>query len=140
MVMRRKTRQQKRPKDPAKLRDPFDAVVHRAPRAEARVDGNTGAQLRMELTPKPGVQERLARWLGFRRAVRVNLDEHGTAFWDLVDGERNLRDIERSLRDQLELEEDESKRATILFARALMLRGMLYVELDMPAKTLETES
>ena len=109
--------------------DPFLAVAHLAPQAEARKDADGHLQIRRELPNRPGLSEFLARALGFRRALRINLDERGTFFWNQVNGKRSLGEIERRVRRHYELEVQESRAAIILYTKALLLRHLIHLEL-----------
>ncbi len=109
--------------------DPLLAVAHLDPEARVRKDANGHLQIRRELPDSPGLSEFLARKLGFRRALRINLDERGTFFWNQVDGKRSLGEIETQVRTHYELEAQESKEAIILYTKALLLRHLVRLEL-----------
>ena len=109
--------------------DPFLAVAHLDPKAEAREDSNGHLQIRCKLPDRPGLGEFLARTLGFRRALRINLDERGTFFWNQVDGKRNLGEIEARVRRRYDLERQESRAATIVYTKGLLLRHLIHLEL-----------
>ena len=110
-------------------RDPFDAVPVRSENAETREDSQACGQIRMRQRPGPGLMSRLAHRFGFYRDVRVNLDAHGTYYWSLVDGRRDLREIEQSMRAKFNLDADESRKATLLFTKTLMMRHVLHLHL-----------
>ncbi len=109
--------------------DPFLAVAHHDPQAETRQDSRGHLQIRRELPERPGLSEFLARALGFRRAVRVNLDERGTFFWRQLDGKRSLGEIETLLRRHYELTAQDSRAATMVYSKALLLRHLIHLEL-----------
>ncbi len=111
-------------------RDPFAAVPLLADGVETRTDPNGRLQLRKEIKPKPGLSEFLARKLGFRSDIRVNLDENGSLFYKAIDGRRSLKDIERSLRKTWKLSEEESKNSVALFTKMLMVRHLIYLQID----------
>ena len=110
------------------MRDPFDAVPVRSDNAETREDRQSCGQIRMRQRPGPGLMSRLAHRFGFHRDVRVNLDTHGTYYWSLVDGRRDLREIEQSMRAKFNLDADESRKATLLFTKTLMMRHVLHLD------------
>jgi hypothetical protein len=110
-------------------RDPFDAVPVRSDNAETRKDSQGCGQIRMRKRPGPGLMSRLAHRLGFYRDVRVNLDAHGSYYWSLIDGRRDLREIEQSIRAKFNLGTDESRKATLLFTKTLMIRHVLHLDL-----------
>ena len=110
-------------------RDPFDAVPVRNKLAEARMDSKSRYQIRMRITPTRGTVARIAHRLGFHRDVRVNLDTHGSYYWSLVNGRRDLREIEQSIRAKFNLDADESRKTTLLFTKMLMMRHVLHLDL-----------
>ncbi len=110
-------------------RDPFDAVPVRNELAEWREDSRSCYQLKMRLPPKPGVGGRLSEKLGLHRDVRVDLDSRGSFFWSQIDGRQNLRAIEKKIRDQFSLKPQESREATLLFTKTLMLRHLIQLDL-----------
>ncbi len=110
-------------------RDPFEAVPVRDPRAEHREDGRKCYQIRMRLEPGEGVGQGLAFRLGLHKDVRVDLDVHGSYFWSVVDGERNLYAIEKMIRKKFSLKAEDSRKATLLFTRTLMLRHLIQLNL-----------
>ena len=111
-------------------RDPFEAVPVRNNLAECRTGSAGHAQLRMRVPPKPGLQGFLARHLGFHRDVRVDLDEHGSFFWSQVDGQQDLRSIERKVRKKYALAPEDSEKATIMFTKMLMLRHLIQLNIE----------
>jgi len=110
-------------------RDPFDAVPVRSDNAETREDRNACGQIRMRQCTGPGLMSRLAHRFGFYRDVRVNLDAHGSFYWSLVDGRRDLREIEQRIRAKFNLNADESRKATLMFTKMLMMRHVLHLNL-----------
>ena len=87
-------------------------------------------QLRMRLEPKPGLGGRIAGRLGLHRDVRVDLDPCGTFFWSQIDGQQDLRTIEQKLREQFDLDPEESEKATIVFTKMLMLRHLVQLRIE----------
>jgi hypothetical protein len=121
-------RKEKAPMRPPAI-DPLLAVVHPDPMAELRTDADGNLQIRRELPERPGVSEFMARALGLRRAVRVNLDERGTYFWHQVDGQRNLGEIERRICRHYGVDERDSETAVMMYTKALLLRHLIHLEL-----------
>ncbi len=109
--------------------DPFLAVAHLDSKAQVRHDSSGHLQIRRPLPERPGPSEFLARALGLRRAVRVNLDERGTFFWRQVDGKRSLGEIETLVRGRYELTAQDSRAATMVYTKALLLRHLIHLEL-----------
>lgn len=113
---------------PAARRDPLLAVPHVAPGVEAKRDAAGRFQVRRELPDLPGWREWLARRFGLRRAVRIDLDEQGSRFWDLMDGRRSLAEMVESLKREQGADDAESRKAVVLFTKALMLRHLIALE------------
>lgn len=49
--------------------------------------------------------------------IRVRLEEHGTAVWNLIDGQRTVREIIDMLADRFEREENYQSRISIYIAQ-----------------------
>ncbi len=60
--------------------------------------------------------------------MRVNLDERGSAFWGLIDGETELNEIERQLRQKFSLSREDSELAAVQFTKRLMKRYLIYLK------------
>ncbi len=67
---------------------------------------------------------------GYRRNVRLNLDEMGSFFWQQIDGERDLGSIGSKLRKQFRLNRKECELAIIGYTKSLMLRGLVQLRVD----------
>jgi hypothetical protein len=109
--------------------DPFSAIPIAVDDVQSYDRDNQRVQLWRPIPPKSMLGRFLARRLGFKRFVRVNLDERGTSYWRLVDGQHSLHDIERHLRTTYAFDQAESKEATVEFTKILMLRGLIGLRL-----------
>ena len=49
--------------------------------------------------------------------IRVRLDEHGTAVWDLIDGKRTVKEITATLSDHFNHEENYEYRIAVFFSQ-----------------------
>jgi len=110
--------------------DPLLAVPEVAPYVRLRLDGAGCGQIKRQPAPGRGVRGWLARRFGMFRRYRIDLDERGTFFWQQIDGQRNLRMIARLMRNRFGLGEQEAADAVVLFTKALMRRGMIYLDLS----------
>lgn len=54
---------------------------------------------------------------GMSPYIRVRLEEHGTAVWNLIDGKRTVREIIELLSDHFGAEEDYESRITIFITQ-----------------------
>ncbi len=120
--------------------DPMEAIPHITPGAEARADQKGILQVRMELPPKPGIGEFLARHLGMRRSFRLQLDERGSFFWNQIDGKINLKEIEKRLRKQYKIKHEEALKATVIFTKMLMARYVIQLEIPGIEKPAQNEN
>ena len=97
------------------------------PGIEAKVDRSEQMQLRRELPPRPGLRGWLARRMGHTFDRRVNLDQTGTLFWNLIDGERDLGLIAELMADQTDAELVACRIGVVQYTRLLMDRRFLYL-------------
>ncbi|NLF29559.1 MAG: PqqD family protein [Planctomycetes bacterium] len=117
------------------LDNPLDVVPQAEPDVEARPDSRDCLHLRRRFEPTGRLYRHVARLLRHRHEVRIALDERGTLFWRLMDGRRTLRMIAAAMAAALDgADEDEARRAVILFARLLMARHLVYLKVPMPAE------
>ncbi len=111
--------------------DPLNAVPRVPDGVEHRADDDGCLQLRYVPPPETRVQKFFANTLKLpRTAVRLNLDQRGSFFWQLIDGERDLHTIAKRLRRKFNLTAEKAEEATILFIKDLMLRGLVYLEVN----------
>ena len=109
--------------------NPLDAIPVIAHGVETRTDSNGCLQLRKPAPEGSGLVSRLAVRMGFRRALRANLDTQGTLYWTLVDGTRTLAEIEQAIRSQTGQDEKETRRAVVMFTKTLMMRHLICLKL-----------
>ena len=109
--------------------DPLDAVPQISAGVEAKTAANRHIQLRQIRPARSRLERFCSNTLKLQRAVRINLDERGSFFWELIDSRRNLHEIARRLAREYELSADQARTATIIFTRELMRRGVLQLEL-----------
>ena len=117
-----------------RVSDPLAAVPHVAPGVVAKRDRTGGLQIRRELPDRPGWRDWLARRAGLRRAARVDLDERGSRFWNLIDGRRSLAEIAARIEQDLAIGRRESRDSAVAFTKALMLRHLIALELPQGAE------
>lgn len=112
------------------MNHPFTAIPHAAPGVETRREDRGGVQLRQAMPEARGLKGWMARTLGMARFRRLDLDERGAVFWELIDGSRDLAEIENALRKRFGFDEAESRDAVILFTKMLMRRGWIALDLQ----------
>jgi hypothetical protein len=104
----------------------------RIPFVRARADKQGRLQLKHSPPPGRGLRGFLARQFALFSVRRIFLDERGSYFWNLIDGNRTLAEIERNLARQYDLETQQSRDAVILFTKMLMRRGLIGLKLPSP--------
>ena len=120
--------------------DPFAAIPIIAEGVAAGLDSQQLLQLKRELPPKGRFGALMARWFKFKSLTRVNLDDKGTFFWKQIDGNRSLREIAGILKREYSLSEKESREATVVFTKMLMLRHLILLKVEERRKTKRTET
>ena len=109
--------------------DPLKAIPIVSEYTEAKEDNKGLIQLMMVPPPAKGFKGLIERKLRLIKPVRVNLDERGTFFWKLIDGERTLEKIRKKLNKHYNLKKDESQEAVIAFVKMLMVRNLIMLKL-----------
>ena len=59
--------------------------------------------------------------------IRIHLEEHGTAVWDLIDGRRTVREIVEALADHFNHEENYGSRVTIFLSQMQAKEIIVYL-------------
>ena len=80
------------------------------------------------MTVKPWISALLQRFGGRSEPVRtkkLQLDELGTSVWDMVDGQRSVREIVAAFADTHRLERKEAEVSVTHFLRMLGQRGLI---------------
>lgn len=111
------------------IEDPLAVVPIVPDNVEQRRDERGLLHLRLHVQ-LAGFRRRLARWLGYDYSRRFELDEAGTAFYQLVDGRRSLREIIAALAERGGCGADRRslERAAVLYTKTLMTRSMLVLK------------
>jgi hypothetical protein len=113
--------------------DPFAVIPIRPEDVTLRRDSRGLLHLRRS-PPLGRMQQRIATWLNYDYSRKIELDEHGTRYYDLVDGARTLRVIVDQMvpasgRDRKYVEE-----GVILFTKKLMTLNMLALKIPPAAQ------
>jgi hypothetical protein len=109
------------------LSDPLAVTPEAEQGVDARIDEQNLLQLRRRFTTRGGIYGWISRKLRYRHEVRINLDERGTRFWQLMDGRRSLDAIAAALGREFDLEQSKAREAAILFTKMLMTRHLVYL-------------
>ncbi|MEI6148089.1 MAG: hypothetical protein WCS01_03255 [bacterium] len=115
------------------IADPFAVIPIRPDDVVTRQDSRGNIHLRR--TPRiNGLRRRVADWLGYDYSRKIELDEHGTLYYGLVDGAHTLRAIADRIaaasgRDLKTVEE-----GVIVFTKRLMTLDMLALKVPKAAQ------
>lgn len=109
--------------------DPLSAIPLRPADVDLRRDSQGCIHLRRKEPVGPWLA-RVAQWLRYDFTRTLALDEHGTRFYDAINGETSLRDIARQLGESTGRPQAEVEQGVIAFTRTLMTRHL--IELRLP--------
>lgn len=74
-----------------------------------------------------GLAKRMGAWDGRPLERKLELDELGSFCWDLIDGDRSVREMARILAERFSLPAREAELAVAAFLRELGKRGIIGV-------------
>ena len=118
------------PPAPAATRpaDPLAAIPLKPTNVELREDSQGCLHLRLTPTLGP-IQRKVARWLGYDYTRKLALDEHGTFYYRLVDGQHTLAAIVDELAQKLGQDRREVATMVVTFTKLLMTRNMIVLKI-----------
>jgi len=114
--------------------DPLTAVAFVSAGVDVRDTSGAGVFLQRIVPPRGKIASFLSSRFGLNHKIRVQLDQRGSAFFRLVNGEHTLNTIEQRLRQTWGLEQDESRRAVIEYTKMLMRRGLVSLKIKTPGE------
>jgi hypothetical protein len=120
-------------KQPVRIADPFAVVPLRPDHVELRRDSRGLIHLRLTL-PVSGIRRWLSRHLGYDYSRRVELDDNGTLYYSLVDGEHDLRAITGELVYKTGTDPAEMERWVVLFTKKLMIENLVVLKVPPEAQ------
>jgi hypothetical protein len=104
--------------------DPFAAVPDKPADVEVRRDSRGMIHLRRRQALS-GLKKRVADWLGYDYSRKVELDEHGTRYFALVDGVSTLGAIVDEMTASSGRPRREVEEGVVLFTKKLMTMNMI---------------
>jgi hypothetical protein len=104
--------------------NPFAVIPVKAGNVEVKQDSRGMIHLRMTV-PLAGFRKRVADWCGYDYSQRIELDEHGTLYFSLVDGVNTLKTIVDRMAAKTDRSRKEVEDAVILFTKTLMTKNMI---------------
>ncbi|MHB9024595.1 MAG: hypothetical protein ACYC7E_10520 [Armatimonadota bacterium] len=116
--------------------DPLAVIPLQPEGVEQKRDSRGMLHLRLHAEP-PGLVGKVARWMHYDYTRKVELDEYGTYYYSLIDGQTPLKKIIRKMADYLGVSRDETEKMVILFTKKLMTMNMLALKVPEGAYTSE---
>jgi hypothetical protein len=119
--------------------DPLKLVPAPDEGCEARKDSQGLIQLQRRFKPAGRIYRWLAGLLRYQHKIQLKLDEAGSAFWEKVDGRRDLGRIAAEMSRQFGSELPASRKAAVEFARTLTQKKLIHLILPAQAGKQEEE-
>lgn len=116
---------------PMPVGDPLAAIPLKPQNVEVRRDGKGRIHLRMTPALKP-FHRKVAKWLRYDYCAKVELDEYGSQYYSLVDGQHTLRAIIDEMVVTLGKSRTDVAASVVEFTKSLMARNM--IALQIPAE------
>ena len=111
--------------------DPLAAIPLKPENVELKPDSRGCLHLRMTPPLKP-LKRKVAKWLGYDYTSRLELDEYGSHYYRLIDGQRPLSAIVDELAKKLGKERSEVAKMVVVFTKTLMTRNMVVLKITPP--------
>jgi hypothetical protein len=101
------------------------AVPRPSPVVESRKGKSGRLYLKKRVDPSMLTERWFSRKFRLRRDRKFRLDSAARHFWELVDGHRDLGQIEKQMRNDFGWNSRESRRGVLQYTAVLMERGLL---------------
>ena len=115
------------------IADPFAVIPLQPEDVAVRRDSRGHIHLR-RLAPLSGLRRRVADWLGYDYSRKIELDEHGTLYYGLVDGNHTLRAIVDLMTSTSGRNRKTVEQGVILFTKKLMTMDMVALKVPESAQ------
>ena len=122
----------KKPTGPV-VRDPFAVIPVQPDNVDQRRDSRGMIHLRQRIEPE-GFAKKVADFLRYDYARKIELDENGTFYYSLVDGETPLSVFVDKMAEKLEVERKQAEEAVVLFTKKLMTMNMIALKVPESAQ------
>lgn len=116
------------PGTPIGIENPLSVVPMQPAAVERKVDSEGNIHLRLMVPPK-GIVKFVARWFNYDYSRKLQLDEYGSFFYNMVDGSTTMRTIVERMVKKIGGNRKEVEESVILFAKKLMVMNMLALEI-----------
>jgi hypothetical protein len=114
------------------VNDPYSVIPLKPDNLEIKYDSHGMMHLRLSQEPE-GFLKHLVRWLRYDYSRKLELDEYGTAYYSLVDGKTNLKQIIDKMNSKFDKSRDEIEKAVILFTKKLMQMQLILLKVPTSA-------
>ncbi len=111
------------PKGPV-ISHPLAVVPLMPTNVEVRKDSQGMIHLKMTPPLKP-FKQKVAKWLNYDYCLKLELDEYGTFFYSLIDGQHTLIFIIDAMSQKFGQSRKETAQNVVAFTKSLMTRNML---------------
>lgn len=109
------------------IRDPLAVIPLRPDNVKMKRDSRGMVHLRLYPELK-GLRKKVADLMAYDYTRKVELDEYGTLFYGMVDGDNKLKDIVECMISDSEKDRKEVEEGVILFTKKLMTMDMLVLK------------
>jgi hypothetical protein len=107
--------------------NPLTVVPLKPANVEVRTDSQGLIHLKMTPPLKP-FKRKVAQWLRYEYSAKVELDEYGSYYYSLVDGEQTLSSIVDAMAQKLGKTRKETAQTVVAFTKSLMTRNLLVLK------------
>lgn len=122
--MARRQKGKRLPADAPIITDKLAVIPMLPDNVTVKTDSQGRAHLRQQI-PLTGLKKRIADRMGYNYAKAMMLDDRGTAFIMLVDGQTPLDVIITRMAEQFDTPRDEMRDAVLLFTKTLMIKQVI---------------
>ncbi|MEI6518764.1 MAG: PqqD family peptide modification chaperone [bacterium] len=114
------------------VKNPLSVIPIKPDNLEIKYDSKGMMHLRLSQEPS-GMLKHVVLWLRYDYSRKIELDEYGTAYYSLVDGKTNLRQIIDKMNAKFDKSREEIEQAVILFTKKLMQMQMILLKVPASA-------
>jgi hypothetical protein len=115
------------------IADPFAVIPIQPEDVAVRRDSRGNIHLR-RMPQMTGLRRRVANWLGYDYSRKIELDEHGTLYYGLVDGNHTLRTITDRMTSASGRDRKVVEQGVIVFTKKLMTMNMVVLKVPESAQ------
>lgn len=122
-----------KPDHAPRIADPLAVIPFRPENVDLKYDSQQRAHLRVRV-PLTGFLKRVADRCGYDYTKKSMLDEYGTAYMSLADGQADLKTIIAQMATQFGKTPKEMEAAVMLFTKTLMTKQLIALKVPESAQ------